>query len=169
MFSNWFSNRSQQIEVALIAPITGKMIDLEDVPDPVFSQRIMGEGIAFQPTEGLLVSPVNGTVTHLFHTNHAVGLTSEEGLELLIHIGIDTVKLNGKGFTPYIQSGDIVKSGDKLIQFDLDVLNQAGCPTVTPVIITNGQQVAEQNVSHHPTVQAGKDIIMNVVLKSNKK
>ena len=105
--------------------------------DPVFSSGVMGQGVVIEPSQGELVSPVNGTVTVLFPTKHAVGIVSEEGVEMLMHIGMDTVSLDGKGFKAHVEQGDKVVVGQQLISFDMDVIKKAGLVTETPVIITN--------------------------------
>lgn len=164
MLRSLFSRKKQQ-EVTFLAPLTGKVVPLSEVPDPVFAQKVVGDGVAISPTEGLLVAPVDGKVTHLFPTHHAIAITSDTGLEILMHIGIDTVKLKGQGFTPLVLAGDQVKAGDRLIQFDVAALEQAGCPIVTPIIITNGERVAEKNVVAQASVQAGQEPLMTVVVK----
>lgn len=165
MLRGLFSRKKQQQEVTLLAPLTGEVVALSEVPDPVFAQKVVGDGAAIIPTEGVLVSPLAGSVTHLFPTHHAIALTSESGLEILLHIGIDTVKLKGEGFTPHVKAGDQVKPGDKLISFDLDVLQKAGCPIVTPVVITNGDLVADKKVVSTGSVRAGQEPLMQVVVK----
>lgn len=164
MLRSLFSRKKQQ-EVTFLAPLTGTVVPLSEVPDPVFAQKVVGDGAAIDPSEGLLLSPIDAKVTHLFPTHHAIGLTSDTGLEILMHIGIDTVKLQGKGFMPFVSVGDQVKAGDKLIQFDPAVLLEAGCPLVTPIVITNGDVVAQQKVVAKTTVQAGQEPLMTVVLK----
>ncbi|MFI8713670.1 PTS glucose transporter subunit IIA [Brevibacillus brevis] len=165
MLRGLFSRKKQQQEVTFLAPLTGTVLPLSEVPDPVFAGKVVGDGVAILPSADTLVSPVDGKVTHLFPTHHAIGLSTESGLEILMHIGIDTVKLNGKGFTPFVSVGDQVKAGDRLIQFDKSVLQDAGCPIVTPIVITNGDRVAEKNVVAKATVQAGQEPLMTVVLK----
>lgn len=165
MLRSLFSRKKKQQEVTILAPLTGVVVPLSEVPDPVFAQQVVGDGVAIDPTEGVLVSPVDGKVTHLFPTHHAIALTSDSGLEILMHIGIDTVKLKGKGFTPFVVVGDQVKAGDKLIEFQLETIRQAGCATVTPVVITNGDVVAEKQVVAPPNVHAGQEPLMNVVVK----
>ena len=98
---------------------------------------MLGKGSAIEPSVGRAVSPVDGTVSTIFDTKHAVGLTSDNGTEVLIHIGLDTVKLNGEYFTTHVKAGDKVKTGDLLVEFDIERIKEAGYPTVTPVIITN--------------------------------
>lgn len=121
----------------IVAPIEGNAISLEEVGDGVFSEGMLGKGVAIEPTVGRAVSPVDGTVSTVFETKHAVGLTSDNGVEVLIHIGLDTVKLNGKYFSAHVKAGDKVKAGDLLVEFDIEKIKEAGYPTVTPVIITN--------------------------------
>lgn len=131
--------KSEQI----YSPLAGVVHPLQEVSDPTFSREIMGKGIAIEPAEGRVVSPVNGTVVSIFNTKHAIGLISDEGAEVLIHIGIDTVKLEGKHFTAHVQTGQQVKVGELLIEFDLHEIRQAGFETITPVIITNTDQYPE--------------------------
>ena len=121
----------------LVSPLAGQVKPLSQATDPVFSSGVMGQGVVIEPSQGELVSPVNGTVTVLFPTKHAVGIVSEEGVELLMHIGMDTVSLDGKGFESHIKQGDKVVVGQQLISFDMDVIKEAGLVTETPVIITN--------------------------------
>lgn len=121
----------------IVAPIEGNAIDLSEVGDGVFSEGILGKGIAIEPTIGRAVSPVDGVVSTVFDTKHAIGLTATDGAEVLIHIGLDTVKLNGEHFNTHVQPGDKVKAGDLLVEFDIEKIKEAGYPTVTPVIITN--------------------------------
>ena len=123
------------------APITGNVIPMEQVPDPAFSQKMMGDGFAIEPTEGIVQSPVDGIVEVVFPTGHAVGLRSDDGSEILIHLGIDTVELNGKGFEVSVKQGDRVKSGDVLVKVDLDYVKSAGKKTVSPVIFTSGEKI----------------------------
>ena len=121
----------------LVSPLAGQVKPLSQATDPVFSSGVMGQGVVIEPSQGELVSPVNGTVTVLFPTKHAVGIVSEEGVEMLMHIGMDTVSLDGKGFEAHVEQGDKVVVGQQLISFDMDVIKEAGLVTDTPVIITN--------------------------------
>lgn len=121
----------------VVSPLAGQVKPLSQATDPVFSSAVMGQGIVIEPSQGELVSPVNGTVTVLFPTKHAVGIVSEEGVEMLMHIGMDTVSLDGKGFEAHVEQGDKVVVGQQLISFDMDVIKKAGLVTETPVIITN--------------------------------
>lgn len=121
----------------VVSPLAGQVKPLSQATDPVFSSGVMGQGVVIEPSQGELVSPVNGTVTVLFPTKHAVGIVSEEGVEMLMHIGMDTVSLDGKGFEAHVEQGDKVIVGQQLISFDMDVIKEAGLVTETPVIITN--------------------------------
>ena len=121
----------------VVSPLAGQVKPLSQATDPVFSSGVMGEGVVIEPSKGELVSPVNGTVTVLFPTKHAVGIVSEEGVEMLMHIGMDTVSLDGKGFEAHVEQGDKVVVGQQLISFDMYVIKEAGLVTETPVIITN--------------------------------
>lgn len=121
----------------VVSSLAGQVKPLSQATDPVFSSGVMGQGVVIEPSQGELVSPVNGTVTVLFPTKHAVGIVSEEGVELLMHIGMDTVSLDGKGFEAHVAQGDKVVVGQQLISFDMDVIKEAGLVTETPVIITN--------------------------------
>lgn len=128
-------------EIILVNPISGEIISTDLVPDDVFSQKLIGEGFAVDPKDNIIYAPCDGEIAVLFPTKHAVALKSKEGLEIMIHIGLDTVKLNGEGFTSYVNQGDIVKKGDKLISFDKDFLQGKVKSLITPVIITNMSSV----------------------------
>ena len=110
---------------------------LGNVPDPTFAAGVLGLGAAVEPSEGVVIAPADGTVGTLFDTHHAIGLDLDSGAELLIHIGINTVELNGEGFTAHVSEGDRVKKGQKLISFDKKFIESKGYKTVTPVIVTN--------------------------------
>ncbi|HCU7032001.1 TPA: PTS transporter subunit IIABC [Staphylococcus aureus] len=120
------------------APLTGEVTPLSEVPDQVFSEKMMGDGIAIKPSQGEVRAPFNGKVQMIFPTKHAIGLVSDSGLELLIHIGLDTVKLNGEGFTLHVEEGQEVKQGDLLINFDLDYVRNHAKSDITPIIVTQG-------------------------------
>lgn len=124
-------------EALVLSPITGKAVSLKQVNDVTFSEEIMGKGAAIIPTEGRAVSPVDGVVSAIFETKHAIGLTADNGTEILIHIGLDTVKLGGKHFTAHVKSGDRVKSGDLLVEFDIKAIQEEGYEIITPVLVTN--------------------------------
>lgn len=121
------------------SPLKGQVIALEEVSDPAFAQGILGAGAAIVPVEGKLYAPVNGTVAAAFHTGHAIGIQSENGMEILIHVGIDTVNLKGDGFELLVGQGDQVCVGQPLMTFDLDKITAAGYETTTMVLVTNAQ------------------------------
>ncbi|WP_423218094.1 PTS system trehalose-specific EIIBC component [Streptococcus equinus] len=123
--------------ISIQSPLVGHAKDLSQAQDPVFAQGVMGQGIVIEPTDGELIAPINGVVSAIFPTKHAIGLISDEGVELLMHIGMDTVNLNGQGFTAHVKQGDRVSVGDALISFDVEAIKAAGYPVDTPIIITN--------------------------------
>lgn len=146
--------------VTIQSPLTGEAKPLSEAVDPVFAQGVMGQGVLIQPTEGLLTAPVSGVISVLFPSKHAVGILSDEGVELLMHIGMDTVNLDGKGFEAHVAQGDRVAVGDKLITFDMDVIKEAGYVTETPVIVTNQYDYQPDAIGDLPReVKRGEDVI----------
>ncbi|NMM63813.1 PTS beta-glucoside transporter subunit IIBCA [Clostridium sp. P21] len=121
----------------LVAPMNGKSIDLTEVPDKTFAAKLLGEGMAIDPEDGIVVSPIEGKIAHLFETKHAVAIEGKSGIEVLIHVGIDTVKMNGEGFKAFAKSGDYVKAGDKLLEVDLDLVKEKAKSSITSVVVTN--------------------------------
>lgn len=115
----------------------GEVVPIAEVPDPTFGEEILGKGVAIRPTSGRVVSPVSGTISIMFDTGHAVSILSDDGVEILIHIGLDTVKLKGKYFTVHCKADDKVKPGDLLIEFDKAGIASEGYETITPVVICN--------------------------------
>ncbi|WP_064091348.1 PTS sugar transporter subunit IIA [Rossellomorea aquimaris] len=148
-----------------ISPLTGTVKPLEEVPDPVFSERMMGDGMAIDPTEGIVVSPVDGEIMQLFPTKHAVGIRAKNGAEILIHIGLETVSMEGEGFKAHVSEGAKVKTGDTLITFDLDLVNEKAKSTITPIILTNGDSMAELIKKEATQVTAGQDEVFEVTSK----
>lgn len=147
----------------IYSPLTGKAVALSTINDPAFSTGAMGKGLAIVPEIGEVVAPVDGVVTSLFPTGHAIGLTTNAGTEILIHIGINTVALKGKYFSPVVQEGDIVRQGDLLIQFDIDKIKEAGYETVTPVIVTLTQQEVDVFETTQEQVQKN-DVLLTLVV-----
>lgn len=129
--------------IELHSPIEGTAVALSDVPDPIFAAGKLGEGVAIEPTGTTVVAPAAGKVAATYPSGHAVGLKLENGIELLIHVGLDTVNLDGKGFSVKVAKGDVVAAGDALIEFDPEVIKEAGYPLITPVIVTNTRKFAE--------------------------
>lgn len=121
--------------VTFLPPASGRLMELSEVPDEAFAQKMLGDGYAVDPTNGAICAPIDGVISYIFPTKHAFGLESGE-FEVLVHIGIDTVQLKGEGFKALKAAGDQVKAGEVVIEVDLDVLRQANKPTITPVIIT---------------------------------
>ena len=148
-------------EKKVIAPLSGKVIALSEVPDEVFSQKVLGDGAAIIPEDGKIVSPVNGEVSTVSETLHAYGFTSDDGLEILVHVGIDSVALKGAGFTAHVKEGDKVKAGDLVAEVDLDVLKKNNIPTITPVLVCDG---ADELVMTAATgsVAAGKSVVLTL-------
>lgn len=146
--------------VTIQSPLTGEAKPLSEAVDPVFAQGVMGQGVLIQPIEGLLTAPVSGVISVLFPSKHAVGILSDEGVELLMHIGMDTVNLDGKGFEAHVAQGDRVAVGDKLITFDMDVIKEAGYVTETPVIVTNQYDYQPDAIGDLPReIKRGEDVI----------
>ncbi|AEH49368.1 PTS system, glucose subfamily, IIA subunit [Parageobacillus thermoglucosidasius C56-YS93] len=162
-----FSKKIETRAVEIYSPLDGEAIPLEEVPDPVFAQKMMGDGLAIIPKNGKVVSPINGKVVQIFPTKHAVGLVSEEGLEILIHIGLETVELNGEGFEVEVNAGETVKVGDPLINVDLDYLEQKHKEIVTPIIITNMlDKVGDLEYVKKNNIVTRGDIIMKCRVKA---
>lgn len=130
-------NLFSQPGITIASPVSGTVVPLAEVPDPTFAQGILGPGAAVQPSEGRIVAPANGTVDMMFDTGHAVSMTTSEGAELLIHVGIDTVQLEGKHYKACCKAGQQVKKGDVLIEFDPAAIKAEGYQIVTPILVCN--------------------------------
>ncbi|EOD01118.1 sucrose-specific PTS transporter subunit IIBC [Caldisalinibacter kiritimatiensis] len=148
----------------IVSPMRGKAISIEEVPDNTFANKFLGDGIAIEPEDGLVVAPVDGTIAHIFETKHAIAIKTETGVELLIHVGIDTVKMNGEGFEAFIKAGDKVKAGDKLLKVDLDLVKEKAKSTITPIVVTN-----TDNFESIEKLKEGKVDIKDEVIKVNMK
>jgi PTS system D-glucosamine-specific IIC component len=145
-----------------LSPMEGKIVDLSEVPDDVFSQKLMGDGFAIEPTFGELVSPVDGTVTTLFPTKHAVGITSNEGLELLIHFGVDTVNLKGEGIEALVEQGAAIKAGEPILKMDLGEIKAKVPSIITPVIFTNLPEGREVSLNFGAKVRKGEKLKVTI-------
>ncbi|KGP74408.1 PTS sugar transporter subunit IIA [Pontibacillus yanchengensis] len=165
MLKKLFGKKEESKEATLVAPLDGKIVQLEDVPDPVFSQKMMGEGIAIEPANGEVVSPVEGEVVQVFPTKHAVGLQTKSGIELLVHIGLETVSMDGEGFEAHVKQGDKVSAGDKLITFDVDLVNEKAKSSVTPVIITNSDSIENLETLNTGEAVKGETELLHVQMK----
>lgn len=142
-------------ESIVYSPVKGNVIPLSEVEDEVFSSGILGKGAAIIPEEGVVYAPADGKISAFFPTGHAIGIKTTDGLELLIHVGMDTVQLDGKGFTPFAKAGDKVKKGQKLLEFDKELIKAEGYSTITPVLISNFDQFDEITATDKKYVQAG--------------
>ena len=147
--------------VEIVSPLTGQVKELSQALDPVFAQGLMGQGVVIEPSTGELIAPVDGVVSVLFPTKHAVGIVSDNGVEMLMHIGMDTVNLEGNGFEAHVAQGDTVKAGDKLISFDMNVIQKAGYITETPVIITNQDKYHADELGQLPrSIKSGDSLMI---------
>lgn len=160
-------SHSKQVR-KILAPMNGQAVPLEDVPDEVFSKKLMGEGVAIQPKDGKIYAPVSGRVLTVADTLHAYGFRSEEGLEILVHVGLDSVTLKGKGFRSHVKEGDMVKAGDLIAEVDLKFLENKKIPTITPVILCNGTADMPLHIKTG-TMQAGKDAVFSVGEETEKR
>ncbi|MDQ3531543.1 MAG: PTS glucose transporter subunit IIA [Actinomycetota bacterium] len=142
--------------IALASPFTGKVVPLEEVADDVFSQRVMGDGVAVLPSEGRVVAPVAGTVGKLFEGGHGFAIETPDGLQVLVHVGLETVHLEGDGFTVKTNEGDEVAAGDEMVTVDLDRMRELGIDMVSPVVVISGQDVT---VSASDEVSAGDPLL----------
>lgn len=150
---NFFKSK---IDNNVYAPVDGKCIDITEVSDATFASKMMGDGIAIIPTSNVIKAPCNGTISMIFHTGHAFGMKADNGLEILIHIGIETVNLNGKGFKALKKNGDKVKKGESIIEIDLEEIKKDYDPS-TMLIITNQKPIQKLKVSDY--VKDGEMII----------
>ena len=151
-------------DLSVSSPLAGTAIPLEQVKDESFAKGMLGPGIGIEPADGLVVAPFDGTVTVAFPTGHAYGLKSASGVQVLIHVGMDTVKLDGKGFTPRVAKGDVVRRGDVLAEVDLDVIREAGYETITPVVVTNKKKLGGVTPVASGEIQRG-DALLDVAPK----
>lgn len=159
--NNQIADKGTFIGAHVNAPITGEVIPLNEVDDPTFAAELLGKGVAIKPTEGKVYAPVDGTITALLDSHHAIGTTSDEGVEILIHVGLDTVELNGQFYFPQVENGQEIKQGQLLLEFDSKQINDAGYDTTTPVIITNTAEFDDVETIVNQTVTHGEKI-MNI-------
>ncbi|QAS53200.1 PTS sugar transporter subunit IIA [Halobacillus litoralis] len=165
MLKKLFGKKS--VEEQLVAPVSGKVVSLDEVDDPVFSQRMMGDGVAVEPTDGKVVAPVSGEIVQLFPTNHAVGVKTKSGVEVLVHIGLETVSMEGEGFEGHVKTGDHVNAGDRLVTFDMNLVNEKAKSTITPVVITNYDDIVDSfEPSYSDGAEAGQSTIATLQTKS---
>ena len=148
----------------LTAPMDGKVVDLSTIQDKVFSKKLVGEGVAIDPTNDIVVAPADGKLSLLFKTNHAFGMVLDNGIEILIHIGIDTIGLESEGFTPLAKEGDMLKSGEPVIRIDRELIINKGYSLITPIIITNVDVVKEIEYNTSENVKSGEDTLLTYKL-----
>ncbi len=152
---------------ALTAVTDGRVVPLAEVPDEAFATELLGKGIAIDPTEGSIYAPCDATVLGVAETGHAYTLQTEQGLDILIHIGIDTVELKGKGFLPMVKEGEAVKSGTVLGRVDLDVVREAGLSTLIPILITNPEMLKKIQPTVNASVTGGQSTVLEYRLLSD--
>ncbi|MDG6894463.1 PTS glucose transporter subunit IIA [Volucribacter amazonae] len=153
------SKENKAVDVEVFAPLSGEIVNIEDVPDVVFSEKIVGDGVAIRPTGNKIVAPVDGVIGKIFETNHAFSMESTDGIELFVHFGIDTVELKGEGFTRVAQEGQQVKRGETIIEFDLPLLESKAKSVLTPVVISNMDEISHIEKKSGEVV-AGESVVL---------
>jgi sugar PTS system EIIA component len=156
-----FVSDDNKNSIEIIAPLSGEIVKIEDVPAVVFAEKIVGDGVAIKPSGNKIVAPLSGKIGKIFETNHAFAIESDEGIELFVHFGIDTVELKGEGFKRVAEEGQQVKVGDTIIEIDLPLLESKAKSVLTPVVISNMETIIELN-KLSGSVEAGKTPIMRV-------
>ncbi|XBC39795.1 MAG: PTS glucose transporter subunit IIA [Buchnera aphidicola (Chaetogeoica yunlongensis)] len=159
-FSNFFKNKSYD-KIDVFSPISGTITNIEDVPDEVFSKKIVGDGVAIMPTSNILLAPINGKIGKIFETLHAFSIKSKDGIELFVHFGIDTITLKGSGFKKISQENFSVNIGDPIISIDLPFLKKTAKSILTPVIISNIEKF-KKIIKNSGIAKAGKTIIFSI-------
>lgn len=149
--------RKKELEIG--SPAVGECIPMKNVPDPTFAEEMLGKGAAVIPAEGKIYAPLDGEISTLFPTLHAIGITSKDGIDLLVHIGIDTVNLKGEGFKAHVKEGDKVKKGDLLIEVDIEKVTEAGYNLATPVIVCNTDDYKDVSHNNLGSVKNGDCIV----------
>lgn len=157
---NFFYKKKRKL--TLVAPVKGRVLDITATPDQVFSSSMLGDGVVFEPAEGLVVAPCDGEIILVSSTCHAIALRSRTGVEILIHVGLDTVELDGQGFTLHVEQGDQVKCGDKLLVFDMEYIQRRGKVLATPMVITNGADKVEKIIKN---LTSDAENVMEVCVK----
>lgn len=155
-----FGSKTEETSLKLVAPVSGKAMPLSEVPDPVFAQKMAGDGMAIMPTGDVVVAPADGELTLLFGTKHAFAMTLSNGLEILVHIGVDTVGLNGEGFEALAEQGQKIKAGTPIIKIDRDFITSKGLSLATPVLITNVTETKSISPVESGDVVAGETTVV---------
>lgn len=161
--SDFFNSKKSKLskKIEIFAPLSGEIINIEDVPDVVFSKKIVGDGIAIKPSGSKIISPVNGTIGKILDSKHAFSILSDDGVELFVHFGIDTIKLKGEGFKKVAEDNQKVKIGDTIILFDLNILEKKARSILTPVVISNMEKFRKIEKSSGSII-AGETVIMSL-------
>lgn len=165
LLNKLFGNKEREIKAesaavrTVASPLSGILIPLEKIPDATFAEGILGPGCGIEPSGETVYAPFDGEVSQIAATCHAVGLTSSDGIELLIHVGLDTVKMNGRGFTMKVKEGQKVKAGQPLLAFDRAEIKKEGYPVTTAVIVTNGDEYSSVKILAEGEVSVGKPIL----------
>lgn len=161
-FLNFFTNKDKNSpRINIYAPISGEIVNLEEVPDVIFSEKIVGDGVAINPTSEWLVAPADGVITKIFDTNHAFAMTTTEGIDLFVHFGVDTVELKGDGFECFVKVGQKVKLGETILKANLAKIEQRAKSIITPIIITNTENI-EHLLNQGNLVTAGESVILSL-------
>ena len=158
---NFFKKKEKEYDDVIYAPLKGEAVPSAEVNDPTFAEEMLGKGMAIKPAEGKVYAPFDGTVAMVFDTKHAVSLVSNNGTEVLIHVGLDTVMLKGEHYTPHVESGASVKKGDLILEFDKDAIEAAGYDTVVPVVICNSDDYKDVIRTTGKQVEVG-DVVMEL-------
>lgn len=159
VFKNLFKKNKEQYEFA--APMKGRLLSISEVPDPAFSGKMMGDGFAIEPVDGNVVSPVDGKIQMVFPTKHAIGIAADNGLEILVHFGLDTVTLNGEGFEVLVVENQTIKKGEPMLRVDIDGIRGKVPSLVSPVVITN-LNGKELELIHKGNVEKGETVVLKV-------
>lgn len=155
------SKENKAVEVVVYSPLSGEIVNIEDVPDVVFSEKIVGDGVAIRPSANKIVAPIDGVIGKIFETNHAFSMESKEGVELFVHFGIDTVELKGEGFSRIAAEGQTVKVGDPIIKFDLALLEGKAKSVLTPIVISNMDEISNLSKLSGQVV-AGESVVLTL-------
>lgn len=164
MFNLFKKKKAERVEIR--SPLSGKRVDLAEVPDEVFSQKMMGDGFAVDPSEGKAVSPAEGIIANVFPTKHAVGLRTDNGAEIIVHIGIDTVNLSGEGFEAHVAEGDRVEAGQTLVTFDLEKVKSKVPSLISPVVFSNLTDDDHLDLRADEQLVAGETVVAHVEKKT---
>ena len=148
----------------LVAICDGKVMPLSEVPDPVFSQKMAGDGVAIEPTSDVIVAPADGELSLVFNTKHAFAMTLENGIELLVHVGLETVSLNGEGFEQLAEAGQKIKAGTPILKIDRDFIKSKGLPLITPILITNPDSTKSITGKEGTDAKAGSTVVLEYSL-----